>query len=139
MTEDLMTILYIDDDQDDLMIFGEAMSSLQPGISVLKAQSGEEGIEILDNLEQESRPFPSLIVLDMNMPRMDGRQIMQKIKSKHNWKEIPVVIFTTSSNQSDVEFCKRYGTECITKPMSYNNLNNTIRQLLSHCKIHTPE
>jgi CheY-like chemotaxis protein len=133
MIEEVTTILYIDDDPDDLMIFGESIRNLYPGISVLKAQSGEEGINFLKFLEQENRSFPSLIVLDMNMPKMDGRQTMLKIRSKESWDDIPIVIFTTSSNIADVEFCKNYGIECITKPMSYNSLNHTIRQLVSYC------
>jgi CheY-like chemotaxis protein len=133
MIEEATTILYIDDDPDDLMIFGESIRNLYPGISVLKAQSGEEGINFLNLLEQENRPFPSLIVLDMNMPKMDGRQTMLKIRSKQSWEDIPIVIFTTSSNIADVEFCKSYGIECITKPMSYNNLKNTMQQLVSYC------
>jgi CheY-like chemotaxis protein len=133
MIGESVAILYIDDDQDDLMIFGDAIGRLYPGITVLTAQSGEEGITILKNMEQSAHPFPSLVVLDMNMPRMDGRQTLQVIKSK--WDDISVVIFTTSSNQLDIEFCKRFGTECLTKPMSYKNLNHTMQLLVSHSKL----
>ena len=133
MIEETVAILYIDDDQDDLMIFGESIGKHYPGITVITAESGEEGMAILINMEQSAQPFPSLVVLDMNMPRMDGRQVLQEIKRR--WEEIPVVIFTTSSNQLDIEFCKRFGTECITKPMNYNNLIHTIRLLVSHSKV----
>jgi CheY-like chemotaxis protein len=133
MIEETVAILYIDDDQDDLMIFGDSIGKLYPGIAVITAESGEEGMAILKNMEQEAQPFPALVVLDMNMPRMDGRQVLQEIK--RNWEEIPVVIFTTSSNQLDIEFCKRFGTECITKPMNYNNLHHTIQLLVSHSKV----
>ena len=128
-------ILYIDDDPDDLLIFGESIGKMYPGITVLKAQSADEGMGILNRLEQESKPWPSLIVLDMNMPRKDGRQTLQDIRSKRKWEDIPVVIFTTSANKADVEFCRRFGTDCITKPMSYKNLNQTIREILSHSNI----
>lgn len=133
MIEETVAILYIDDDQDDLMIFGDSIGKLYPGITVITAESGEEGMAMLKNMEQDGQPFPSLVVLDMNMPRMDGRQVLQEIKRR--WNEIPVVIFTTSSNQLDIEFCKRFGTECITKPMNYKNLNNTIQLLVSHSKV----
>jgi len=133
MIGETVAILYIDDDQDDLMIFGDSIGRLYPGITVLTAESGEKGIAILQNMEQNGEPFPSLVVLDMNMPRMDGRQTLQEIKRK--WEELPVVIFTTSSNQLDIEFCSRFGTECITKPMNYKNLNQTIQQLVSHSKL----
>jgi CheY-like chemotaxis protein len=133
MMEEAATILYIDDDPDDLLIFGESICTLYPEITVLKAQSADEGLGILLQLEQENKPFPGLIVLDMNMPKKDGRQTLQDIKRK--WEEIPVVIFTTSSNKADVEFCRSYGTSCITKPMSYKNLNQTIQQIVSHSNI----
>jgi CheY-like chemotaxis protein len=133
MIGETVAILYIDDDQDDLMIFGGAIGKLYPGITVITAESGEEGMAILKNMEQDTQPFPSLVVLDMNMPRMDGRQVLQEIKRR--WEDIPVVIFTTSSNQLDIEFCKRFGTECITKPMNYINLNHTIQLLVSHSKV----
>ena len=133
MIEETVAILYIDDDQDDLMIFGDSIGKLYPGITVITVESGEEGMTMLKNMEQDGQPFPALVVLDMNMPRMDGRQVLQIIKNK--WDEIPVVIFTTSSNLEDIEFCKRFGTECITKPMNYKNLNNTIQLLVSHSKV----
>lgn len=135
MIEESIAILYIDDDQDDLMIFGDSIGSVYPGITVLKAQSGEEGLSILQQLQQSSKPYPALIVLDMNMPRMDGRQTLQLIKGNDSWSDIPVVIFTTSSNNEDVEFCRRYNTHCITKPMSYKNLDLTVKELISHCNV----
>jgi CheY-like chemotaxis protein len=133
MIEETVAILYIDDDQDDLMIFGDAIGKIYPGITVITAESGEAGMAILKNMEQSAQSFPALVVLDMNMPRMDGRQVLQEIKRK--WDDIPVVIFTTSSNQLDIEFCKRFGTECITKPMNFKNLNHTIQLLVSHSKV----
>jgi CheY-like chemotaxis protein len=135
MIEEAMTILYIDDDPDDLLIFGESICTLYPEITVLKAQSAEEGIGILNQLEQENKPFPCLIMLDMNMPKKDGRQTLKDIRNRQQWEEIPVVIFTTSSNSADIEFCRSYGSDCITKPMSYKNLQQTIKQILSHSNI----
>lgn len=127
--------MYIDDDPDDLLIFGETIVKMYPEITVLKAQSADEGLNILNRLEQESKPFPSLIMLDMNMPKKDGRQTLKDIRGRQQWEDIPVVIFTTSSNIADIEFCRSYGTNCITKPMSYKNLNQTIRQIVSHSNI----
>lgn len=133
MTDETPGILYIDDDEDDLLIFGESIESIYPGIAVLKAPGGEEGIAILNLLEQEQRPFPNLIILDLNMPRMDGRQTLLAIRSREQWAHIPVVIFTTSASTPDIEFSRNYGTACITKPMSYESLGKVVRQLLSYC------
>lgn len=135
MINEPTTILYIDDDPDDLLIFGESIANLYPRITILKAQSGEEGIAILNRLEEENKPFPSLIMLDMNMPKMNGKQTLERIRSSKKWEDIPVVIFTTSASVSDIEFCKNFRTDCITKPMSYKYLNPTIHQLFSYCNL----
>jgi CheY-like chemotaxis protein len=133
MADETPGILYIDDDEDDLLIFGESIENLYPGIAVLKAPGGEEGIALLNLLEQECRPFPHLIILDMNMPRMDGRQTLKAIRSKEQWAGIPVVIFTTSTSVRDIEFSQSHGTACITKPMNYESLGKVVRLLLSYC------
>jgi CheY-like chemotaxis protein len=133
MTELGITILYIDDDLDDLLVFGESIQLQHAGATVLKAESGEDGLEILNRMERDLQAFPCLIILDMNMPRMDGRQTLKAIRSKKTWDIIPVVIFTTSTNSADIEFCRNYGADYMTKPMDYTSLNTTIRQLLSYC------
>lgn len=132
MQREPMTILYIDDDQDDLLIFEESVGSLYPNVMLYKAQSSEAGIQILDQLEMESKPFPSLIMIDMNMPKMNGRETLQHIRNNRKWRHIPVAIFTTSANKDDIEFCKSFGSACITKPMSYSDFSTTLQKLFSH-------
>jgi CheY-like chemotaxis protein len=129
---DAKTFLYIDDDADDLLIFSESLESLYPGVTVLKAQSGEEGVELLSKLEEDSKPLPQLIILDMNIPKMDGRQTLQTIRNNKSWEKIPVVIFTTTTNNADIEFCKKFGADCVTKPMDYNSLTHTMQRLVSY-------
>ncbi len=133
MADEIPGILYIDDDEDDLLIFGESIQALHPEVTVMKAGGGEEGIAVLQRLEADCRPFPCLIILDMNMPRMDGRQTLRAIKNREKWMDIPVVIFTTSSNIPDIEFSRSYGTACITKPMNYESLGKVVRELLGYC------
>jgi len=133
MTDETPGVLYIDDDEDDLLIFGESIESLYPGIAVLKAPGGEEGIAMLQLLEQDGKPFPNLIILDMNMPRMDGRQTLKAIRDRDQWAGIPIVIFTTSTSMADIEFSRSNGIVCITKPMNYESLGRVVRQLLSYC------
>ncbi|OQP38857.1 hypothetical protein A4H97_19300 [Niastella yeongjuensis] len=125
------TILYIDDDQDDLLIFEESVNTLFPDITLFKAQSSEAGIDILNQLELDKKPYPSLIMIDMNMPKMDGRQTLQHIRSVEKWQEIPVAIFTTSANRDDIEFCRHYGSACITKPMNFADYSLTLQKLFN--------
>jgi CheY-like chemotaxis protein len=125
------TILYIDDDLDDLMIFEESVNTLFPDITLFKAQSSEAGIRILDQLEIEKKPFPSLIMIDLNMPKMNGRETLRHIRSVEKWQEIPVAIFTTFADLDDIEFCKHYGSACITKPMNFLDFRKTLQSLLN--------
>jgi len=126
------TILYIDDDQDDLLIFEESVNTLYPDVTLYKAQSSEAGIDILNQLELENKPFPSLIMIVMNMPKTNGRETLQHIRSYKKWNDIPVAIFTTSANHDDIEFCKKFGSACITKPMNFSDFSITLQKLFSH-------
>jgi CheY-like chemotaxis protein len=135
MQREPTTILYIDDDQDDLLIFEESVNCLYPDVTLYKAQSSEAGMKILNQLESESKPFPSLIMIDMNMPKMNGRETLRHIRKNEKWQDIPIAIFTTSANHEDMEFCKKYGSACITKPMSLTDFNNTLRNLFTLCNI----
>ncbi|HEX6431457.1 MAG TPA: response regulator [Niastella sp.] len=139
MQREPTTILYIDDDQDDLLIFEESVNCLYPEIRLYKAQSSEAGMNILNQLESENKPYPSLIMIDMNMPKMNGRETLRLIRNNKKWLGIPVAIFTTSANVEDIEFCKKHGSACITKPMSLTDFNHVLEKLLSHCKTTTPE
>ena len=138
MQREPTTILYIDDDQDDLLIFEESVSTLYPGVMLYKAQSSEAGIRILNQLERERKPFPSLIMIDMNMPKMNGRETLQHIRNNNKWDNIPIAIFTTSANHDDMEFCKSYGSACITKPMNFTDFSVTLQKLFSHCNLIPP-
>lgn len=135
MQREQTTILYIDDDQDDLLIFEESVNCLYPDVTLYKAQSSEAGMDILNKLESDKKPFPSLIMIDMNMPKMNGRETLRHIRNNQKWQDIPIAIFTTSANEEDIEFCKKYGSACITKPMSLIDFNNILQNLFSDCKI----
>jgi CheY-like chemotaxis protein len=133
MINEPTTILYIDDDPDDLLIFGESIANLYPLITILKAQSGEEGIAVLNGLEEENKPFPSLIMLDMNMPKMNGKQCLRKLKAMKQLAAVPVIIYSTSKLEEDRHDTRQLGaTAFFTKPSSLDKLVETIRLVLTH-------
>jgi CheY-like chemotaxis protein len=120
-------VLYADDDTDDRTWVSEACKSVG---SQLQIQFVENGKQVLDYLRETDGDMPALIVLDLNMPEMDGRQTLQQLKSHPRFKEIPVAIVTTSSNKIDRDVCSRLGASLyLTKPDTHFEWQNIIRQL----------
>ena len=99
-----------------------------------------DGDEALDFLYQtgaysnpRTAPRPSLILLDLNLPGTDGREVLEQIKQDHNLKYIPVVVLTTSSNPRDIEICYRYSVASyILKPIDINRLKQTFQSFLAY-------
>ncbi len=122
--DDEPVILMADDDEDDCLLAKDAFEESR--ISGVFC-SVENGIELLDYLSRSGKqgkasgPLPTLILLDLNMPRKDGRQALMEIKSVPGFQNIPIVVLTTSRQEKDVAFCREMGAkEFITKPVSFS-------------------
>ena len=117
----------VDDDTDDQEIFALALAEVDNSISCVTAKSG---IEALDRLN-ESNFRPDYIFLDLNMPRMNGKQCLKKIKDQASLSEIPVVIYSTSSERRDIEETKALGAAAfITKPPGISELIRSLHHIL---------
>jgi CheY-like chemotaxis protein len=100
-------IVYImDDDPDDQEFLIQALKDLDASIECFTAKNGQEG---LHKLETAAIPLPSLIFLDLNMPRINGRQVLFELKNDPAYKNIPVIIYSTSSNEKDRAELKALG------------------------------
>jgi len=126
------TVLLIDDDKDDLELLQQALVDLHVDHKIIEAHDGVEGLKLLRQLVQK-RELPCLIVLDINMPRMDGRQTLIRIKSDKTLSGIPVVIFSTSSSVLDKTFFEKYDTAYFVKPINFQELKNTASRLIHIC------
>ena len=93
------TCYLIDDDIDDQEIFSLVLKSVNPSISCVVAS---DGIEAVSKLKKEVTFIPDYIFLDLNMPRMDGKECLQEIKKIERLRKTPVIIYSTSSEQNDV-------------------------------------
>ena len=91
-------------------------------------------MEYLEN--KPDADLPCLIILDINMPVLDGKEALSFIKRNERLSDIPVVVFTTSASELDKLYCKRLGTEMITKPPSYTKLESVVVKLLEMCNGH---
>ena len=125
------TILYAEDDLDDFDALNEALNQETSRFQLVWAKNGEEAIKYL----QDGRaPLPSLIVLDLNMPIMDGKQTLQWIKGDERFKDLPVMIFTTSSREEDVKFCQSYRCTFFRKPTLYRDLLHIVQIMIDMCE-----
>ncbi len=101
MTSTTPYILYLEDDEIEVLKFRLAFSSLQSTYGLEACQNGEDGLLFLS---QNKHHLPSFILLDLNMPIMNGFEFLEKVKSSATYKKIPIIIFSSSNNQSDIIF-----------------------------------
>lgn len=128
-----LIILMAEDDPDDRMLTKEAMEENKLNNDL---RFVEDGVELMDYLYQRNKytpdtaPAPGLILLDLNMPRMDGREALRQIKSNEKFKKTPVVVLTTSKAEEDVVKSYELGVNSfITKPVTFNDLLKVTRQI----------
>ena len=125
-------ILYADDDADDLMLVQEALRNFTDNVEVVTMNSGEEAIDFLENLDA-FEPAPCLIILDVNMPRLNGKETLLKIRNMERFEGLPVVLFTTSTFPLDKSFAEKYKAGFITKPIDMRQMGKIADQFVEHC------
>lgn len=120
-------ILLVDDDKDDQLFFVEALRELQPSLACGIANNGLQALEYLETVP----PPPLLIFLDLNMPLMNGFECLEHLKKANDYKEIPVIIFTTSNHPVDIERTLSMGAKMyFTKPGDFNTLKSKLQDIL---------
>ena len=118
-----MVILYVDDDSDDLLLFGEAVRQVDASITFVPARSAEDALDFLNG-----EIFPDLIFMDINMPGMNGLLCLAAIRSNPVLEHLPVVMLSTSSNEKEISQSKSLGAEFISKPNTFQELVALITQ-----------
>jgi CheY-like chemotaxis protein len=124
------TILYAEDDFDDFESIKEALQQISDQQLLLHAKNGEEAVSCIE----KATVLPSLVVLDLNMPVMDGKEVLQWLKAREEFKSIPVMIFTTSSREEDVKLCQKYGCTFFRKPTLYRDLLHVAQAMINLCE-----
>lgn len=127
------TILCVDDDTDDLELLVKSLELVDTKYKVVEARDGADALNQLWEMNR-SGSLPCLIVLDINMPRMDGKETLVAIQKEQPFQHIPIVVFSTSSSALDKLFFAKKNVELITKPIHFDNLVEAARKLLSFCK-----
>jgi CheY-like chemotaxis protein len=121
-------ILWVDDDADDAALFLQAFRVHQNKHELVQVGSAEEALLYLR--EKGATDKPALIVLDINMPVMNGMQLLTELKGNPSFRGVPVVMVSTSLNAEDQAFCERYHVMIIEKPDSIMAIEKMVQQLV---------
>jgi chemotaxis family two-component system response regulator Rcp1 len=133
MSHEPAEILVVEDDSSDAELLAEALQETSFASRLTVIGDGEGALSFL----RREAPYtdakrPDLILLDLNLPRMHGRDVLQQVKSDPNLRAIPVIIFTTGTRDVDVEQCYRSGANCyVTKAMGYDATVEVARSIES--------
>ena len=133
-TGKMITIVLADDDPDDRQLTEEAFTENRLANQLHCVQDGEELMDYLHRrgaFEQlRSEPLPGLILLDLNMPRKDGREALKEIKADPNLRRIPIVVLTTSKAEEDILRSYDLGVNSyVTKPVTFKSLVELVKVL----------
>jgi len=124
-------LMIVDDDADDRMFFHEAVDNISTGYACSEARGGQEALDLLRNSEK----LPDFIFLDLNMPRMDGNQFLVELKKDQRLKDTPVIIYSTSAFEVDVERTREMGAaHFLTKTAHIDRLPGIILLALQRAR-----
>lgn len=124
-----LNILLIEDDAIEIMKFNRVLSTMNLKHKIIEANNGEEAITILKVKEI----VPDIILLDLNMPKINGIEFLGILKADEYLKYIPAIILTTSNNRKDVMECYRMGIAgYLLKPLKYDDYVDSIKKLLEY-------
>ncbi|BAY30812.1 response regulator receiver protein [Nostoc carneum NIES-2107] len=130
-------LLVVEDSNEDFRMLQRLMRRMAVQNPIYRCTNGDEVLDLLyqeGNNEKSSVGIkPSVILLDLNLPGIDGRDILERLKQDTCFKEIPIVVFTTSSNPKDIELCYQKGANgYLVKPMDAQELQKTIQAFVAY-------
>jgi CheY-like chemotaxis protein len=125
-------VLYADDDPEDVELVSEAFQVYAQNVELM---TFADGIELLNFIETID-PFhaaPCLFILDINMPRLNGKETLRRLRRIESFAEVPAVLFSTSSLPADAAFAKNFKAGFVTKPLHTNQVHMIIDKIIDHC------
>jgi CheY-like chemotaxis protein len=125
-------VVYADDDPDDIELVEEAFRQYTNNVEVATFPDGIQALSYLNNLT-DSDPLPCLIILDVNMPVLNGKEVLVRLRQTEKYEAVPVVLFTTSSMPLDKNFAREYSAGFVTKPLGFEQMEIITKQFIDHC------
>lgn len=125
---DKLRVIVVDDDKEDIELLGLAFREVRIKIELTVFYDGTEVVEYLKNYDGE---MPSILFLDLNMPKMGGLATLRKIRGMDRYKHLPIAIYSTSSSEMDIENTFRQGANIyIVKPGDFGKLKSAVSKVL---------
>lgn len=132
--ENIVKILLADDDLEDRFIMQDAFNAINLPEVPLLVEDGEKVLEHLANTQACAGTMPSLVVLDLNMPRLSGTQTLRELKNLEAYRDIPVIIFSSSLNVIEMHECKQLGAlSYMVKPFTYEEYLLSAQHFYDFC------
>jgi CheY-like chemotaxis protein len=125
-------VVYADDDLDDIELVEDAFKRFASNVQVITFRDGSQALSYLRNLS-EADPVPCLVILDINMPVLNGKETLVRLRQIDKYQEVPAVLFTTSSMPLDKNFAQQYGAGFVTKPLGYEQMEMITKEFINHC------
>ena len=123
-----LDILLIEDDIDDVDLLKDALSDNNVNYQMEVIMEGDKVVNYLETINT----LPEIIVMDLNLPKTSGKEILFEIKTSSPFTEIPIIVLTTSSSKDDIDYCTQMGiSKFITKPSTIEGWNTTIDSIVN--------
>jgi CheY-like chemotaxis protein len=118
-------ILFVDDDSDESYLFNEALEHSGLHINLSRANDGNHLISLLQNEQR-----PDLIIMDINMPYKDGVEALAEIRNNSQFKEIPIIIYSTTKNEKSIDDCYEKGANLfVVKPNNFDGMVRVVKEI----------
>jgi CheY-like chemotaxis protein len=125
-------VIYVDDDLEDIDLVRDTLKSYTNEIELITFTNAFELLKCIGTPGKD-RIFPCLIILDINMPKLDGKETLKLLREIEGYCDIPVVLFSTSMQPSDSEFASKYSADLMTKPLTERQMDCIVKRILNHC------
>lgn len=127
-----LQILIAEDDADDRYLIGTAFAEKGYAEKIDFVENGVELLSYLDNIGDD-KGYPCVILLDLNMPKKDGREALKELKQHPTFKTIPVIVFTTTKNEIEIKRCYELGANSyVVKPLTFDELLSVVENIRSY-------
>jgi len=125
-------VLYADDDPDDIELLSEAFQVYSNNVELMTFSDGMDLLRFIETIDPE-HATPCLFILDINMPRLDGKETLRRLRRLDSFSDVPAVLFSTSSLPADAAFAKNFNAGFVTKPLHTNQIHLIVDEIIEHC------